>query len=1082
MKKKLLLFLLAWCAICATYAQTITGKVTDENGQTLPGVSVSIRQTNRGSTTNALGEYSISVNDANTAVLAFSFIGYQSQDIKVSGRSIVNVQLAPAQSKLDEVVVTALGITRQSRSLGYSTQKVGVDEMTEARDVNITNLLAGKVAGLQLTTTGQPGSSTRIVLRGENSLTGNNQPLWVVDGVPISNDMGDSRGDNLDYGNGAADLNPDDIASIEVLKGPNAAALYGSRAANGAILVTTKKGKVGDKNLGVSVNQNTMIYTITEFPAYQNVYGEGRNSRLVADVNLIVPGTGAVNMGSYSPSWGAPMLGQPYNTYGGQPSNGYYPQPGNVKALYKNSITNISNISVSKADDVSAFRASYTYTRGNDVLENQNLSAKHNVNLSGSRKLGKLITLDTRILYTYEKVKNRTYRNLDPSSPMATYVYLPRSVDLSGMIPWKDAAGNAIQYGQLTDTENPYWSIYENQNEDAHNRLIGGLTATVRLSSWLNFRGQITGDMNFANAYQYKELGGRRTPNGYYGNSMQNVQNWNYEGLLMANRQLSPDFKLAANLGTNLASNNALSRTASINALLNHNMPSISNTRAVPVTNESLVRSRVQSIYGSATLGFRNLLFMDVTGRNDWSSTLPKGNNSFFYPSVSGSFIFTELLKDQRILSYGKLRASWAQVGNSAPAYFLQNTYTTPGTGVLFLGNPILFYGTQLKNADLKPEQTVSREVGIELTFLDRLNLSATVYKSNSTNQIIQAQTPPETGFTTRVVNAGEMTNKGIEISVDGAVLRKKNFSWNVFANWSMNRNKVLSLVPGVDRLQLGQNLGVTVNAQVGQPYGLLLGNAPYMVGDTVLVNPTNGRLIIEANQSLGSYRPDWLGSIGSNFKYGRFDLSFLLTTKWGGRVYSASYGRANFAGTTIASLEGRDDYFFSSVILGENGNERQGIGQTVGTTVTPYIDAARPKGRQYKNSYFSLTDPVTGAIIYDKNGRRIPGKPNNIWAEPQLLAGDYVLNNTPDITFDATSVKLTELIFGYTLPPQVLGRTGIKSARLALTGRNLWTIYKKTPQGIDPDAANSTGNAQGIEAGGSFPFAQFGFDLKLSF
>jgi TonB-linked SusC/RagA family outer membrane protein len=916
-------------------------------------------------------------------------------------------------------------------------------------------------------------------------MTGNNQPLWVVDGVPINNDPGDAPGsfasnNNIDYGNGAADLNPDDIESITVLKGPNAAALYGSRAANGAILIVTKKGKPGDKNLGISVNQNTIFNTITEFPAYQNEYGEGGNGAMISNGNQIIPGTGTVNMGFNGTSWGMPMLGQPFNDFNGKPiPGGYSPQPFNVRQLYKTSLTNTSNISISKGDPLGSFRLSYTNTYSNDVMAKQNLIRKHNLSLTVSRKFGNIITMDSWILYANQATKNRTPRNLDAASPMAAYVYMPRSTNVNYLTPWANALGNSVTFGSINNTENPLWAINENTNEDTHNRLIGGIRANVQISKPLSFRLQASVDVDFISSYLYKELGGLKNPNGSYSNLNQNQLNWDYQGIVTYNNRFGENFTLTVNAGAELVNFKNSVRSAAISALLVHNMPSISNSNSVPSVTEAGQTTQTQSVFGNATLGFRDFLFLDLTARNDWSSTLPVNNCSFFYPSATGSFLFTSFLPNNSLISYGKLRASVAQVGNTAPFGALLNTY---GGSVLFLGTPYITYTNRLNNAGLKPEQTVSTEAGLDLNFLhDRIVFSGTVYRSESTNQIITASTTPETGYTSRVLNAGKMTNKGIELSLNAKVLQTSKFTWNLLANWAMNRNKVVSLVNGVDQLSLGTNLGVTIVAKKGLAYGTMIGNGPYKIGDTVLVNSSNGRTIVQPNLVVGNFHPDWIGSIGSQFRYGGFDLSVLFTAKWGGQIYSASYGRANFAGVTQASLYGRDAWLLSSVVLGENAQEQMGVGQTVGSSATAYADANRPKGAAYPNAYFPKTNP-DGTLATDKNGKYIPGAKSNIWMNPTTYESDMVLNNVPALTFNATSIKLSELIFGYTFPQQLFGRVPIRGLRLAFVGRNLWTLLKHTPQGIDPESANTSGNAQGIEAGGSFPYATYGFDLKVNF
>jgi TonB-linked SusC/RagA family outer membrane protein len=1061
----------------------IKGKATDDKNNPLPGVSIMVKDTRNGAATAEDGTFAIYVSDPQKTTLRATMTGYESQEISLNGRSAVQFLLKASAINLKNVVVAgALGLNRQKKSVGYSSQSVNPDNLTEARDLNIVNGLAGKVAGLQVTTTGQPGSSSRIVIRGENSMTQNNQPLWVVDGVPINNDMGDGRGDDLDLGNGAADINPDDVESITVLQGPNAAALYGSRAANGAILVVTKRGKIEDSNLGISVNQNTLFNSITQFPAYQNVYGEGGNGFLVGNGNNIVPGTGAVRMGTNGSAWGMPMLGQPYNDFNGKPvAGGYSPQPDNITSFYKTSVTNASGIAISKADALSTFRLSYTFTNSDDVLKNQNLIKKHNLALTASRKLGSFLTIDTRVMYSTQGTKNRTYRNLNPFSPMSAYIYMPRSINVSALEPWADAQGNSVTYGSVNNTENPLWMLYENDNEDKRNRLLGGITATAKLSNQLSFRLQASSDITVVSFYQYRELGGLRTPLGFYTNSSQNNQMWDYQGMFMYNNKFGKSFTLNANVGAEYVNSTNLTRGAAISSLLVHDMPSIQNSNAFPQASETNVRSSVQSIFGSATLGFRDFLFLDITGRNDWSSTLPVANSSFFYPSVSGSFVFSNFLPATSVLNYGKLRASVAQVGNAAPPQSLVTTYSYGG---LFLGNPYLNYGNgnQLNNAELKPEKTFSREAGLELAFFkSRLQLTTNVYQSNTTNQIIRAQIPVETGFSNRIMNAGEMRNRGVEVSVNAVALQTPKLRWNVLANWSMNRNMVMSLAPGINKLSLNTVLGATVNAIVGQPYGQLTGNAPYKSHDTLLVNPSNGRTIADPNVLLGNFHPDWIGSLGSGFKYGAFDLSFLFTVKWGGILYSASYGRANFAGNTVASLYGRDEFLLSNVILGESDQERMGTGQATSTGNTAYQDAARAKGARYTEAYFPLVDKQ-GKYILDKDGRMQPGVKSSIWMNPTTYNSDMVVNNTPAITYDASNIKLSELIFGYTVPANILKGSPFKTTRLAFVGRNLWTLFKHTPQGIDPEAANTSGNAQGIESGGSFPYAIYGFDLKVTF
>lgn len=1070
------------------YAQnqsSVKGTVTDDKGGPLSGVSVGVKNKPRFQTqTNSAGSFQIGVPDPANDVLVFTNVGFAQQEVKIGSQRTVNIAMVASQRMEDVVVVSALGLNRTKRSLTYNSQNVDPKTLTEARDVNFLSALSGKVAGLQVTGTGQPGGSVRITLRGNNSLTGTNQPLIVVDGVPIENNPGDAG--NLDYGNAVANINPDDIESLTVLNGPNGAALYGSKASNGAILITLKKAKPGGNGaLGIDVNQNLQLYKITEFPAYQNVYGEGSNMRLAGgNANNVNQANGGVNMGTSTQSWGAPMLGQPYNSYLGVPlPGGYLPQPHNISDLYQPAITNTSNLAIGKSDGASAFRLSYGFTKGNDVIETLNKITKHNLTLTASRNFGNLIKIDTRIAYTNWNTKNRMVKNLDAGNPLAAYVYMPRSVQLSGFLPYKDANGNALATGQALGgggIENPYWSIYANSNEDTRSALNGAITATVNLTSALKFRGQVAGDLATTENYVYKELGGRIVPNGSYANDLRRQNNWYFEGIVMYNKRLPYNLSLDALAGASLDKRNVLDRSASISGLIVHEMPSIGNSTTVPTAAESLVRSEQQSAFAKATLGYKDFLYLDLSARNEWSSTLPKENNSFFYPMIGGGFVFSQLIKNKDILSSGKIRLSYAKVGGSTSAYQLINTYSSQG---LFLGNPILAYTTQLKNAGLKPEQQVSREVGLDLAFFkNKLNLGGTYYQNSTINQIVNVQLPYETGFTNRIINAGEIQNKGFELTVSATPVETKAFSWRSMLNFSLNRNKVVSLLPNLNRIQLGGRLGMTVNALVGQPYGIQLGNRPYRVGDTVLV-ATSGRDIAEPNVITGNPNPKWIGGFTNSFSYKGFSLQITATVRMGGIVFSESYGRAMFAGTTVKSLEGRDDYFFSNFVLGESDNERRNIGQTVGTNVTRYWDSARVKGLAYVNAYLAKTG-AGGVILVDKDGRYMVGDKFVGWVYPQLVLGnDKVTNDVPYLTFDATSVRISEIVIGYTLPQSFLRKTFIKGAFIAFTGRNIWQIYQKTPIGIDPEAAAGTTNGTiGIESGGAFPYAIIGGTIKLSF
>ena len=1080
------MLVLMLCTSAQIYAQTkqVKGTIVDAEGVPLVGAVISVKANPSNKVlSKANGLYQINVLDVEKGVLVFSFVGFTTQEILIAKRSEINVKLIPSQEKLaDVVVVAALGVTQKQRAVTYASQTVDPTTLTEARDLNFLNGLTGKVAGLQVTGTGQPGSSVRLTLRGDNSFSGNNQPLMVIDGVPVENPIGTAG--NLDYGNPISNINPDDIESITVLKGPNGAALYGAKAANGAILITLKKGKPGgDGTLGIDFNQSVQGYKVTAFPDYQNVYGEGTGMRLAQNNgNTINKNNGAVNMGSFNQSWGAPMLGQPYNSFSGVPiPEGYVPQSANVSDLYQTGLTTSSNLSISKSDANSAFRLSYGFTNGNDVVPNVNLVKKHNLSIAATRNVGKILKVESRVNYTHWNTKNRMIKNLDPGNPLATYVYMGRSTRLDAFLPYRDEFGNSPVTNQVNNTENPYWSIYANSNEDTRSAINGAVVATVNIATGLKLRNQIVADMSTVDNYVHKELGGRLVPLGSYSNLLSRQNNMFYESLAMYTKRLGDDFSLDALAGFSVNDINVLARSASISALLVHNMPSIGNANSVPTASESLTRSRQQSAYVKSTIGYKDFLYLDVSGRQEWSSTLPLSNNTFFYPGIGANVNFSQFIKNKNFISSGKLRVNYARVGNSTNPYQLINTYSTLG---LFLGSPLLAYTNQLKNPGLKPEQQISREIGLELAlFKNRIDFSATYYSNNTINQIVNVQTPWETGFNNRIINAGEIQNKGFELSANAKIIQKKNFSWKAGLNFSRNVNEVISILPNVSRIQLGGRLAVSVNAMVGQPFGIHLGSVPYKIGDTTLVAAATGRDIINPNQITGNPRPDWIGGISNSFSYKGFSLQITATVKMGGVIFSESYGRAVFQGNTLTSLEGRDAFLLSNFILGENDNERRNIGQTVGTTVTRYADSNRIKGAVYVNAYIPRTGPG-GVLLTDAKGNLMVGDKFMGWISPTTYASDNVISNVPAITFDATSVRISEIILGYMFNKNFFGKKSfVKGTYVALTGRNVWQIFQATPLGIDPESVTGAGNGtMGIESGGSFPFATFGASIKLSF
>jgi TonB-linked SusC/RagA family outer membrane protein len=1077
MKKLLFMMFLTWVAF-NSYAQThvIKGKVTDEKGLPLPGVTVTLKQTQQRTVSNQDGNYSLNLGNASSNVLLFTFVGFDKQEVNIAGKTSADVRLLPASKDLSEVVISALNIPRAKKSLGVSQQSVNVEEMTQARAGNITDLLDGKVSGLQISTSGQPTGSTRVQIRGANSITGNNQPLWVVDGVPIDNNDSNGQVGNLDYGNNAADLNPDDIESIEVLKGPNAAALYGSKAANGAILVTTKKGKK-NSGMGISVNSNYMASRVLQFPAFQNVYGEGGNGRLSG--TLVGPlGSGVVQAGTGGGrNWGVPMLGQPYLTFDGKPTT-YSPQPGTLTGLYKVGGASSQNVALSNATDNSALRFSYTRYDATDVVQKQNKVAKNNFQLNVSKDFTPFIKIEARLQYIQESVTNRTYRNEDPANPLNYLINAVTSIPLSSLIPWKDANGNAFNGGGNGGIENPYWDINENGNQDIHNTIIGGVTATVKIFKDLQFRAQQSGNLLWGNRYTFIQKGSLTKVNGSYNEFQQNNKVWNTEGLLMYNKRIS-DFSFVANVGGNLRKTDYYNTSAGTASLAVHDVRSLANTTSIITANESFLRSNVNSVYGTANIGYKDFLYLDLTGRNDWSSTLPPENASFFYPSASASFVFTELWKNipKEILNFGKVRASIARVGNDTSPYNLYNAFVNTGN---FNGINFVSFESQLKNKNLKPELTTSTELGLELHFLNnRLSIDADVYKSKTINQLLTGNTPPEFGFTTQIINAGEIQNKGLEITLTGTPIRTPSFSWDATWNFSINRNLVKSLTPGIPTVSLGGAVTAGVYAEVGKPIGVIRGqDQSYSSDGYPIINQTTGiPYFTTINPILGYASPRALMSFGSNLRYKNFNFNFLVSSRIGGSLFSGTGFRYLVSGVGAQTLGGRDAWLFSDGVLGENANEQMGITSIYNL---PYPAAGRAKGSIYPGYY-----PVLGANgqpIVDGNGNYVANMsaPNTKYISPQTY-WQQTNHISHFYTYDASYVKLSQIIIGYSLPARLVSGTVFRSATLSLVGRNVWTIFQRTPRGIDPESAAFSGNAQGLEMGGSLPYATYGVDLKFS-
>jgi TonB-linked SusC/RagA family outer membrane protein len=941
---------------------------------------------------------------------------------------------------MNEIVVTALGIKRETKALSYSQQSVDVSTLTEAPTTNIVSSLSGRIAGVQITPPSTNTGSARVVIRGNNSITGNNQPLFVIDGIPVDNGAGDanvttSGNNNLDYGNILGNINPEDIENVEVLKGPNAAALYGSRAANGAILITTKKAS-GTK-FKVTVNSNATFQRITEFPEYQNEFGAGNSFKLEGSGSTSNPDR-IPDLSVFYRSWGPPMMGQPVISVNGQPKL-YLPQPNNVQEFYQTAGMFTNSVAVEGGNTDNNYRFSYTNFNGGSVVAGINENVRHNADIRVLNKFTKWLDMDSKVTFINNKVTNRQYMNGSNRNPIYQYAYMVRDDQLSEFRNYKDQYGNEINTHR--DFLNPYWAIHENPNQDIKNQLLGAFNINAKFNKWLRMTAKLGTQMYWLDGYTFNNKGAQSSPNGSMSTFNNTLQSTNADVILFANNKFG-DLSVNSFVGAGRFKTATTQNQQSINSLIQPGLMNLSNSGEFPTVNQFESEKLIYSAYGSVSLGYKNYLFMDVTGRNDWSSTLPAGNNSYFYPSIGGSFVFTDAFKIPRnILSFGKVRASYAIVGNDTRAYQLIPTYSFNG---IFNNQAYASLSSTFYNPDLKPEKTKSSEYGIDLRFLDnRITLGATHYKTSTTNQIVTAQITPTSGYTRRYYNAGEIQNWGNEVMVSATPVKNKQFSWNIAANYAKNNSRVKSLVEGVNSFQLNSWYGrLLVFAEVGQPYGVIRGAGWKRDEQGHKLVSASGLPIAEKNLVLGNALPDWTGGLNNAFRYKDFGLSFLIDIRKGGEFYSGTYRRAYIAGGIANTLPGREDYYLHSYIYGE------------------------------------ATANLTGGFIYS-DAYTEDGKPNTVYITPQSNG----FSNLDEMQiFDASYVKLREAVVSYNVPAAILKKSFISNAKLSLSGRNLWTFYKNAPKGIDPEASVTSGNGQGIEYGSLPPFSTYGIDLRLTF
>lgn len=1007
---------------------TVQGTVTDQvTKQPLSGVQVFIMGTTLGALTDQDGGFLLSDVPAGAQTVRAERIGYgeteRQVEVPAGGTATVQLQLSESAIGLDQIVVTALGVERTRREVTTSVQSVSGDALVRAPESNLVSTLSGKIAGVHIISSNTPGGSARMVIRGVNSLTGNNQPLFVLDGTPVSNAASTSgtRGYNaIDYGNLMSDLNPNDIQSITVLKGANAAALYGSRAANGVVLIQTKKGS-GARDLSITARADMTFDSPLRLPEYQDMYGQGSRGNFQATTDE-----------SWGPRMDGQLIDQPL--YGGEAP--FVAHPDNVRDFFETGRTNNTSVALATGSENSSLRLSLSNMQQEGMLPGFHQD-RTTLSLNGGLGLTERLRGEASLQYMKADAANRPAQGYGEDNVMWQFLWFGRQVDTE-MLRRKRRNEDGSQYNWNSRwNNNPYWTQLEDQNWDSRDRFIGGGSLTYGITDWLDAMVRAGTDMSSEHRKDVYAAGTKSVSSqtGAFGEDTRSRSETNMDFLVSAQWPGLEQYSINATFGGSRRDNDFRSMGAWADSLVVPMLWDFDNSAVPPITNDYREETRVNSLYGSVSFGFRNYWFVEATGRNDWSSTLPEQNNSYFYPSVSSSLIVSDLVELPGV-SYGKVRLGWAQVGNDASAYQLVDPYIGDRP---FAGAPRFTASNTLRNFNLKPEITESWEAGAEVRFLeDRAGVDLTYYSTETRNQIVPVQISPLTGFSTKMMNAGTITNKGIELLVDATpVLLDNGFRWDVAANFGKNNNEVVDLAEGLETLTLDTYYGVSVQARVGEAYGSMYGRKYVRDSQGRIVVGDNGRPLNTSsnpNDYLGNYNPDWTGGVRNTLRYGPVSAYVQIDGQKGGSVYSLTQAYGVRSGVLIETLEGRRE--------GRTPDEGGGL-------------------------------VVPGVRVVD--GDTVP---NDIVVDAQ----DYWRNLTglhEEFVHDASYVKLREVRVGFQVPQAWTTRIGLAAAEIALIGRNL-ALWTDVPH-IDPETAFNAGNVQGFEYAQMPSARTIGFSVSLT-
>ena len=995
--------------------KSVSGKVTGEDGQPLPGVTVVVKGTKQGTVTDADGYYSLPDIPENTR-LQFSFVGMKAQEVEVGSQTTLNIVLIADAIGVDEVVVTALGIKREKKALGYAMQEIKTKGFTEIRSESVANMLQGKVAGVQINQSGTGmGGSTRIIMRGLNSLSGNNQPLWVIDGLPISDNSAGTANQwgNIDYSGSASEINPEDIESISVLKGANAAALYGSRAQNGAILVVTKKGK---RNQGISFEYNGNVNVTTPYQAYkfQNEYGQGSNGEFSLDAKG---------------SWGPRMTGQEIpnwrNEIYGDASYLPYamrPQGNQMLDFYQTGFTYNNMLAVSGGSETLFGRLSYSDSRNEGITPTHSLTRQY---FDGSMNFAnKWVNIGGKISYIRQKGENRPDQG--EYGIANQFIKMPRNIRIEDLRNPEGLNGTPVNWsGNSNEYINPFAYFYNgNGNEDMKNRVIGQMNASITFTEWLRLSAKIGIDWNNMNRKIMMPFS-YNTGAGQYSNYTNTYQETNSDVILNFNKTFK-DFSVLANFGAAFRNEQGQSLSAQAGRLTIPGLVALSNGNKKDPA-EGFYEKEVHSVLGNAQFGYKSMLYLDFSARNDWSSTLPKDNWSYFYPSVSLSGVVSEMLDLPEVFSFMKLRGSWAKVGNDTSPYRLHSVY-----GVFTVMTPVL--GSAAPNSfplsTLKPESTQSYEVGTDIRMFDsRVGLDFTYYKSNTSDQILSVPVTESSGYRSKLINAGKMSSEGVELMLSFVPVQTEDWEWSLNFNWGTNSSKCIELDPTVKRWGIGGVRIGGVYVSEGGKFGDIVGKA-YVRDEqgNVIIN-NNGLPVFESDQVVGNMMADWTGAVTSDLRWKNLSFKMLIDMRQGGDIVSVTDAYASALGNSERTLAYRDG---GMIIKGVN------IDTGAANNVT-----------------------ITAQQFYETVGG------------PEGVAEEFV--------YDGSFIKMREMSLGYKLPHTLISKTPFTSVKLSLVGRDLFFFKKNTPN--NPEGAFSRSDyAQAFEISAMPPTRSFGFNLNVNF